>query len=556
MATNCASLICGPRGETLYPSTRNNPSKYRPSTTLKRDMRHAITQRDHAQALSDCTQLVCGIPVLAGAMRQMSEWAFAGDSWQPIHYGLDEEWGELAAEHLSRQVFSRCVRRTPYKSLIKAMQVSAQGWLSQGDDLALFGLDAEKNPRMTVIPATCIGNGDKNQGWWSQVAVTSGTDNYAASGFGICLGGAFDGYRIYNGLIYDDEDEPIAVRVLGWKRDGKDFKPTYADFRLGMRYGAHMAFPYDWHGMGRPMPRIASATTEWKDFQERDEAFQKGTKLAATKTLLHQLGDGQDAPMALGDGMEMIKTTDASGNETKIWVEKVESGDVTYIGSNEELKGLDFQNPHPNIEEFSIRKLRECLVCLGWPYALVDPSSTSRAPTRQNCELANNSIWNIQVIGEERMFWFTKFAIATEIEQKRLPMPKRGGLSEPYLWTFGYPKEMSVDQGNDVKAMLEMLRYGITSQRLTSAKWGYVQKRIDRDREKEAMSLLGRVKRVYESEDNKTLKFSPREIKELFWQPSANSASVNGQQNGTAEEETNTATATETRSKPGKKPNE
>ena len=522
--------IVGPYGETLYPSPRSNPSKYRPAIPLRREMRHAITQYAHSQMITDCTQLACAIPVLSGAIRQMCEWAFAGDSWQPIHYGEDEKWGELAADYLVHEVFPNCIRRTPAKSLIKAVQVSAKGWIVQGDDLALFSTDENNNPVMTCIPATLIGNGDIGTGWWSALTVTSGLSVFANPyGFGICVGGRYDGYRIYNGVIYDDKEEPIAVRVLGWKRaDGNSYKqgkgswePTYTDFNLGFQFGTHMAFPYDWHGMGRPMPRIASAAIAWKDFQERDDNFQKGIKLASTKTVLHKLAEGQDAAQARGDAAQQITVVDNDGNEQTVFVETMEGGDVTYISSAENLEGMKFENPHPNVEEFAVRKLREQVFDLGWLFELIDLSESGRAPTRLGCELVNNSIWQLQTIGEERMFWFTKFAIAKAIQNKRLPVPSKGGLMEPYLWTFGYPKEMSVDAGNDVTAMLKMLQTGLTSQRVSSSKYGYVRKQIRRDRQKEGFDLVDDAVAMLEYAKTKNQELPFVKAMEYFYQTGA-----------------------------------
>ena len=456
---------------TVYPSLRTNPTKYNRTPPIRREMKHAITQLDHTDAMSECTKLVCQIPVLDGVLRRMAEWAFAGDSWQPIHYGEDEVWGDLASADLLQNVYPNAIRRTPYKSLIKGMQVSCKAWLAQGDDLAIFGLDENQNPKMTLIPATCIGNGISGaNGWWTTV-----TDNFSnqvdTSGYGICVGGEFAGQRIYNGVIYDDNNEVLAARVLGWKRadrgsqaSANGFVPTYMDVRIGFQYGAHMAFPYEWHGMGRPMPRLASAVPDWKDFQERDDNFNKGIKLASAKTVIGKLPEGMDAQQARGDGAEIIIVNDPDGNQRQVLVEHLDAGNVTYIGANEELSGLTFQNPHPNVEEFAKRKLGEMCFALGWPHELIDLSSTGRAPTRLSVELANNTIWNLQAVGEERMYWFTKFAIAARIQNGSLPKPTKGNpLTEPYNFTFGYPKEMSVDQGNDVKAQLDMLRYGLTS---------------------------------------------------------------------------------------------
>lgn len=520
--------ICGPNGEALYPTPRSNPSKYISRRTLSRDIKQAISQYDHADLVSNCMQIVCSTPILGGAVRQMSEWAFAGDSWQPIHCGDNEASGEIATDWLIRSVFPNCVRRTTNKSLIKAMQVSAKTWVTQGDDLAVFSLSDDKMPKMTVIPGTCIGNGGIKSGWWSNKTVTGDSYSTSGSGYGVCVGGKFDGHRIYNGIIFDDEDEPIAARVLGTKRDDKgNWVETHLDFQLGFQYGAHLASPYDWHGMGRSIPRLASQVPDWLDFRERDDAFQKGIKLSAHKIVQHKLAEGQDAPQARGNGAEMITGTDANGNEETIWVDYTSSGNVMYIGSGESLSGGDFTNPHPNVEDFAIRKARECLSDLGWPYELTDLNSSGRAASRQTCELVNNSLWQLQVIGDTRIEWFVKFAIGVGLVHKHIPSWGAGPLDDPYKWTFGYPREMSVDAGNDVKAWMEMLRFGITSQRVGAAKWGYILKRIDRDRIKEGFSLLDKAAQFRDYAKSKYSEDIPyMKCMEFFYQPSASPAQL------------------------------
>lgn len=536
--------ICGPSGQKLYPAPAQEARKYRPRRSLPRDMRRAISQFDHAELVTNCTQIICSTPILSAAVRQMTEWAFAGDSFQPIHAGVNEAAGSLAEDWLVHDVFPNCVRRTTHKSLIKAMQVSARGWIAQGDDLALFS-EVNGMPMMTVIPGTCIGNGDAKNGWWSSTSVSGGADFGNASGFGVCLGGKFDGYRIYNGIIFDDSEEPIAARVLGWKRAGEnppltpprrgtaEWEPTFADFQLGFQFGAHLASPYDWHGMGRAIPRLSAQVPDWLDFRERDDAFQKGIKLAATKTVIHQLAEGQDAVGARGDAATQIETTDAEGNATVIWVDTMESGDVTYIGAKEKLAGMDFQNPHPNVEDFAVRKARECLSDLGWPYELTDLNSSGRAASRTTCELVNNSLWQLQVIGEVRMDWFTRFAVAVGIKNGHIPAWSSGPLDDAYRWTFGYPREMSVDAGNDLKAWMDMLRIGITSQRIGAARLGHILKKVRRDRLKESFALIEDAAAMVKYAKEKAQHDLPFEkAMEFFYQASASPAQTQNQDGG------------------------
>lgn len=528
--------ICDPYGRKLYAAPSEHPGKFRFRGRLPRDIKQAIAPQDWNEIVEISAKLCARNPALRGAIRQKSEWAFAGDSWQPIYYGKHEAWGDIATDWLTHVIFPNAIRCNARKDLIKGMQVSAMGWDTHGDDLALFSLGANRLPQITIIPGTRIGNGpssnDGNPGGWMS-AVSGGSyslGSYSLSGVGVCVGGKYDGYRIYNGIILDSEDEPIAARVLGLKRDddGK-WVETWADFDLGFASGAHLASEYEWHGMGRPLPRVAASILHWMHKEQVDQNLLKAVDLSAKRAVIHKLPPGMDAVEARGDGAQQIDVTDVNGNAQTIYVDTTQAGDVTYISSAENLEGLKFENPHPNVEDFAKRILSECLTDLGWPYELTDLSSTGRAPTRMSCELVNNSLWQKQCTGETRLLWFVKYAISTGIQNGHIPPPPSGGFDEPYKWTFGWPKEMSVDQGNDTKAALDMLRFGLTSQRITSAKWGYVQKRIRRDRQKENFELVDDADALVKYAGAKGHELPFLKAVEFFYMPSANSTSIPNQ---------------------------
>lgn len=555
-------VLYGPTGNRLYPSPREATGKYFSRGRLPRDIKVAVSPTDWAEHVELSAKLCSRIPSLRGAVRQKSEWAFAGDSWQPIYYGPHEAWGDIASDWLINSVFPNAVRGNVRKDLIKAMQVSGMGWDIHGDDLALFRLGANNMPQVQVIPGTRIGNGPDSKGsavsgWTETVSGGSySVGGYTLNGMGVCVGGPYDGYRIYNGVIYDDSDEPIAVRVLGYRREGNKMVPSFEDFALGFANGAHLASEYEWHEMGRPLPRIAASVLQWMNKEQIDANFLKGIDLASKQTVIHKLNEGEDALQARGDALQIIETTDSAGNPQKLYVEVMEAGDVKYISSGESLDGLNYQNPHPNVEEFARRILAECLTDLGWPYELTDLSSTGRAPTRLSCELVNNSLWQKQVAGETRLQWFVRWAIGVGIKYKHIPEPPAGPMEAPYLWTFGYPKEMSVDQGNDVTASLNRLRYGLTSQRVESARWGHVLKRIRRDRQKEVFNLIEDASNAVKYAKNRHGQELPfLKALEFFYQPSANPASLpSGNQGADGETKSDAApTQQQNQTKPAQK---
>lgn len=544
-------VLCDPYGRKLYATPSEHPGKFRARGTLPRDIKQAIAPQDWNEIVEISSKLCARIPALRGAIRQKSEWAFAGDSWAPIYYGTDthEKWGDIATDWLTHTVFPNAIRGNVRKDLIKGLQVSAMGWDTHGDDLALFSIGANNLPQMTIIPGTRIGNGPVSKngmpGGWTSTVSGGGSyslGSYSLYGVGICMGGKYDGNRIYNGIILSDEDDPIAARVLGLRRQDGKWVETWNDFDIGFASGAHLASEYEWHGMGRPLPRIAASILPLMQKEQVDQNLLKAIDLSSKRAVIHKLPPGMDAAEARGDGASQIEVTDADGNAQTLYVDTTQAGDVTYISSAENLEGLKFENPHPNVEDFAKRILSECLSDLGWPYELTDLSSTGRAPTRMSCELVNNSLWQKQCTGEVRLLWFVKFAIANGIKFGHIPPPPPGAFDEPYKWTFGWPKEMSVDLGNDTKSALEMLRFGLTSKRITSAKWGYVEKRIRRDRQKENFDLVDDADALVKYAKSKGHDLPFTKAVEFFYMPSANSASLPNQ-NPTPDAKTETPPA-------------
>lgn len=491
-------LLCDQYGRSLFPARADRPGKYRNFSNLKREIKESISQRDYGQMVSDCANICARIPALSGAIRQKNEWAFPPDSWQPIfyhEYNDGDAWSDAAEDWLVHTVFPNALLGNTRKDLIRSIAVSGMDADRHGRDLAIFRCNARTGfiPKMQIVPGPRIGNGGNKGTWWTSKTVTSvggGSTGATGSGYDVCVGGEFAGYRIYQGIIHDEQDEPIAARVLGAKRDAKgDWEETYLDVRLGFKYGTHLWSEYDWHGMGAPLPKMASAILKWLRKEEIDDLLLTGLANAAGQTVIHQLAEGDDAPSALGDGMEMVTTTDGNGEEQTIYVAKIGDGSTKYIGSKESLTGLQYDNPSGNVQEFSRGNLVECLNDYGWPYSFLDSGDGGRAATRLDCELANNSIWQKQSPGEERLANFIKFSIGCGLTHKHLPAPPAGPLDAPYRWTFGCPKEISVDAGNDVTAYLKMLQHGLTSQRVGTARWGYVLKRIAKDRRKESFML-------------------------------------------------------------------
>jgi hypothetical protein len=537
-----SGFIYGPSGQEIYPTPRESPGKYRPRPLLNREIKRSISQYDHAELVSLSASLCCRIPSLRSAIRDKNSWAFC--NWLPIYMGDNEGWGEAAEEYLTHEVLPHAMFRELREDFAWGMRVSGMGLDMHGDDLAIFTEDEQHNPKLDFIPAPRIGNGYPGLGWVSTMFTGTYSAPMRADGMGIVWDASskFNGLPIYNGVIRKD-GKPIAVRVQGYTTDGL---PMYFDIELGVAVGSHYACEMEFFGQGRGLPRIAASVLHWCKKEEIDDQFLKGLANAAQRAVVHKLSPGQDAQSSRGNALQMTMATEANSDgtteERAVFVDYSQDGNVQYIGADEELAGINFENPHPNAEAFAVRILTECLADLGWPYALLDASATGRAPTRLEAQKANNSLSERQSIEEIRSVRFFQYAIAKGMENGRIPRNDAG--IDPFKWGVGFPAQLSVDQGNDVTAALNRLRMGLTNERIEAAKDGYIAKHIRRQREKEVRDLMLAASNALKfartlagGED-----FTFDQAMALFYQPSVNPPTPHVQERDTTENAEKNAT--------------
>lgn len=515
-------FIYGPSGQQIFPSQRESPGKYQPRPLLNREIKRSISQYDHAELVSLATSLCCRIPALRAAIRDKNSWAFA--NWLPVYMGDNEAWGEAAEEYLIHEVLPNAMFRELRTDLSWGMRVSGMGLDMHGDDLCIFTEDEQHNPKLDIVAGPRIGNSPPGFQWVSTMFNGAFMTAMRADGMGEVYDGKYKGFPIYNGVIRY-RGKPIAVRVLGYNDDG-----STATFDIPLDASAHYACEMEFFGQGRGLPRVAASVLHWCKKEEIDDQFLKGLANAARHAVIHQLPPGQDVAQSRGNGVVMQYGAPAptlppdgspESDEQAVFVEYTSDGNVAYIGADENLGGIKFENPHPNSEAFAVRILMECLADLGWPYPLLDASATGRAPTRLETSKANNSIAERQSVQEIRSVRFFQYAIAKGMELGRIPRNDAG--IDPYKWTVGYPAQLSVDLKNDVDSALSRLKMGLTNERIEAAKDGYIAKRIRKQREKEVKGLMLAADRAFKFAvglGHKTFTFD--QAMALFYQPNPN----------------------------------
>lgn len=480
-----------PLSQGLYPSLRSNPKSYRPRPTLARDTRQQITSADRAELVSLSRQLFAQLGNLGTAIRDKNAWAF-GDGWDAHYTGNNSAWGEAATNFLTKQFFPNCDRHGRYnwKTLLK---LSGMAWDRDGDDVMLLTEDDSGSgfPKVEIIPATRIGNGG----------------DYSAQASKKIETGIYAGHEVSDGIIFNPAGKPVAVRVLGRMVTDQFGSKTqeFQDFSLGYGGNADLAYQPEWCDQARGIPLVGRVILDWMDLQDIDVFLKRGIKRAASVGLISKTAEAE-----AGLGNEVIteveeEGTDAAGNATTrtLQYEEIEGGEMYYLGKDgEDLEALKFETPHPNVEAFIQRIERRGLAAVGWFYELLYLSESGRAATRLVCDLANQSIWQQQEIGYRRTFTAVRYALAKAMKNGFLP--RNPDPMDAYTaWEFGFPKQISVDAGNEEQADRENLKMGTTNEAQIAQKKGNHWKAIRRQRLAEIKSHVADAEEIVSSSAGK-----------------------------------------------------
>jgi hypothetical protein len=405
-------------------------------------------------------QLFAQLANLGSAIVDKNFWAF-GDAWDPHYTGENEIWGREATAFLKEQFYPNADRHGRHDWLT-LLYLSGIAWDRDGDDLMLLTEDGAGFPKVEFITGARIGSGD-------------------VMGGDFVDGGPYDGLRIYDGIIFNEAGTPVAARVLGIDEVGE---LSHQDYSIGYGGRADLAYLPEWQDQGRGIPLVGRCSLDWMDLQDIDTFLKRGIKRASAVGLVHKNVEGE---ASLGN--EVVteeETTDSDGASVKVAYEEIEGGEMYYLRSTdgEDLAGLNFSTPHPNVEAFIARIERRGIKAVGWAYELIYLNESGRAATRLVVDLGNQSIWKHQRLGLRRTWRATRYALAKAMKNGFLS--RNADARDAYFaWDFGLPKPLSVDAGNDEQADRENLKIGTTNKALIAQKNGRYWEEIQRQRKLE-----------------------------------------------------------------------
>ena len=265
-------------------------------------------------------------------------------------------------------------------------------------------------------------------------------------------GGKYDGFTIWDGVIVNSSNIPVAYSILGDLPEDDMILPARS---------MQLLYEPEWQDQYRGISRLARSLFDILDIADTDELEKRAVKLAATIGLIHSTESGQPDEGAILVGVE----EDALGNTpypTRPPFEMLNSGEILYTkaGAGEDIKAFLSDRPSPNTEAFVARIERRIFSSLGYPYELSDPSKVGGASVRLIQDIARQSIASRQTTLERRAKLAVTYALTVAMDNDIIP---RNDDDDWNNFKFTKPAKLTVDNGYEQQALREGFKLGITS---------------------------------------------------------------------------------------------
>lgn len=423
-----------------------------------------INPYERMQQIQLGRELFAKMPIVSAAILNKNHIA-VGNAWQPVFAGdirneKDKAWAAAAEAWLVNDFYPNVNWNGQNFSMTDTLVLTGKDIDVDGGSLMIFRQTKGGLPRIQLLPADRIG---------------------CRNGETTIKEGQYKGYRIYDGIIYNSDNMPIAYQILGSKKE---------DDQIISAFNCQYLFEPAWTAAGHGISRISYAVTNFMDIQDINELLKITVKNFSAQGIIHSNAKGA-APKGIRQFGKETTATDA--NQNKVFFETVNKGGTQFISSTDgsDIKPFSFDRPSPNTEAFIFRMASEAIVSMGWFIELVTPQKLNGTSTRLIQDQARKLIiWRQQTL-ERRAKAIVQYGLAKAMELGLVPKTD----NKTWLkWKFNLPSELTVDTGYDNQAQLESLKMGIATKSEICSRRGKDWQDVSNQTDKELRDLFDKAK--------------------------------------------------------------
>jgi hypothetical protein len=458
----------------LFNTPSTSPMQYQPRWYVINDKPEELIQPwERRQQIQLGRTLFATMPIVSSAILNKNHVA-VGNAWQPVFAGdirneADTAWMQAAENWLINDFYPNVNWQGQNFSFTDTLMMTGKDIDVDGGSLMLFRTTKSGLPRIQLVPVDRIGS---------------------RNGETVIRGGSYDGYKIYDGILYNDQTMPVALKVLGTKPE---------DDQIISLFNCQYLYEPAWTSAGHGVSRVSYSVTSLMDIQDINEFLKITVKNFAAKGIIHKNAKGAAPKGKRISGVETTSPACANG-QSKIFMETINKGGTEYISSTDgsDILPFNFDRPSPNTEAFISRISSEAIASMGWFIELVTPSALNGTSVRLIQDQARKLIvWRQQTL-ERRAKAIIQFGLATAMQNGLIPKTDNKSWMR---WTFNRPSELTVDSGYDNQAQIESLKMGISTKSEICARRGKDWKEVSDQTDKELRDIFDRAKKLAKDYD-------------------------------------------------------
>ena len=542
---------------TLYRTPSQAGADFRPVARPRAKTYEAVSSWQRREMVDVSRVIAAGVPNIDTALTQAGEFS-VGDSWHVKSRSKNKAWGKQRDEWFNKFYARDCNARgrmNDWRSTLRQLNWTRK---VQGDYGIVFdgqprrdsvtGKQIDPTGKFRVIKFDRISTGLIGSGQsFGVVSVGNRLDEckelpktwnfYSTSSSwsvwpGIYIindsNSVFDGQRLIDGVIVDENMLVLGYRVVGFTADGM---PSYADIpKAQFHFNFSARRDVD---LIRGIPELAEAIIPIMGLDDIQYLVTMAVKLASAMAITRESTDGN--PTNSGRAIYDETGTDDSGSTitTKRAVQEIFPGIIELATNNKErLTALEFDRPSMN-EENWINRVETSILHKFWPRSLIYAADAGRAGTRAiGLQAGTICQWDQQCI-ERDARWIADRA--TEFAMRAGYIPTNDNLYDPYDYVFTVPGRFTVDEGNDMKMRLSALGRCCISHGIICEMDGYQSEEIFEERYHEIDRILTASEKLSAAHEA----FTEKEIALMFDNNDNNiSFSDNAMQEGDEDEAT------------------
>ena len=408
----------------------SSQSRYRgPQFQLQnKSLDDLISERDRDVVVALSQRLFLNMGPFKSVVDQKASYS-VGVAWLPTYKGEDREQGGEVESWLTNSFFKSLDLRGQSWDWWENLESVSYEIDVRGDHFTLLTTDETgKFPRIKNIPAHAVRTKDADKKYGEQCTVNSGQHK---------------GRRIIYGIIYDDNDKPLAYRVSTGQgqADYKDidaasmihsFDPTLSDGRRGLPVASHAL---------EDLKHILQST----EYERSRQLIMSSIGLfVENDTGGPELGDPRNDILGTPATADGLTTQEIS---PQVW--------YAQAGNGNKITQLRHEAGGDSFSSFHDRMIRSFVSGARWSYSLTWKPTGQGTAERGEILRARKAIISRQ---KRLNAWATRvitYAYSFANKQGALP-----DLENPFAWEFTRPPRLSVDDGRESKMMMEGFRLG------------------------------------------------------------------------------------------------